>query len=81
MYKEMYNYMMSDENLLLDSNDEGRDRAKEEKYAFLMESSTIEYIEQRHCKVAQVGDKLDQKGYGIAMKKGRLMSDDLGNYC
>ncbi|KAL7026698.1 hypothetical protein ACKWTF_005131 [Chironomus riparius] len=80
MYKEMYSYMISDENLMMDSNDAGRDRAKIEKYAFLMESSTIEYIEQRHCEVAQVGDKLDQKGYGIAMKKGspyRVILDEV----
>lgn len=70
MYKAMYNYMIEHPENMMESNEAGRDRAKVEKYAFLMESSTIEYIEQRHCEVSQVGEKLDQKGYGIAMKKG-----------
>lgn len=70
-YQKMYEYMMkNDKTVLVDSNDDGVAKAKQGGYAFLMESSTIEYVEQRICEVSQVGDKLDQKGYGIAMKKG-----------
>lgn len=53
------------------TNDEGLERAKAGRYAFLMESSSIEYIIERHCQVTQVGGELDAKGYGIAMKKSR----------
>lgn len=51
------------------NNDEGEERVEkgEGKYAFLMESSAIEYITQRNCNVTQVGGMLDSKGYGIAM--------------
>lgn len=66
----MYEYMSKHPEHMTSSNDDGLERAKASKYAFLMESSTIEYMEQRNCEVAHVGDKLDQKGYGIAMKKG-----------
>lgn len=57
-----------------DDNDKGVDMAssKENDYAFLMESSTIEYVIERNCDVDQVGGLLDDKGYGIAMKKGKL---------
>lgn len=34
-----------------------------------MESTSIEYITERHCGVAQIGGLLDEKGYGIAMRK------------
>jgi hypothetical protein len=51
------------------SNDEGLERAKAGKYAYMMESSSIEYIIERNCEVTQVGGELDAKGYGIAMKK------------
>ncbi|CAH0553023.1 unnamed protein product [Brassicogethes aeneus] len=37
------------------------------KYAFLMESSSIEYEMERNCDLIQVGGLLDSKGYGIAM--------------
>lgn len=73
LYAKMYKYMEKNwNNVMMDSNDAGLNRAKNEKYAYLMESSTIEYIEQRHCNVAHVGSNLDQKGYAIAMKKGNF---------
>lgn len=54
-------------------NDIGVEMAcnKDNDYAFLMESSSIEYMTERHCEVTQVGGLLDDKGYGIAMKKGK----------
>lgn len=66
----MYNYMSQHPELLTKDNTQGLDWAKTKNYAFLMESSSIEYIIERHCDVVQIGDLLDQKGYGIAMKKG-----------
>lgn len=71
-YQKMYKYMTDNaKSVLVSSNDDGVSKAKQGNYAYLMESSTIEYIVQRHCEVTQVGNKLDQKGYGIAMKKGK----------
>lgn len=72
-YKKMYEYMLSHPELMTKDNDEGLEKAKKERYAFLMESSTIEFMTQRHCEVAQVGGKLDEKGYGIAMKKSTMI--------
>lgn len=34
-----------------------------------MESTSIEYLTERHCDVTQIGGLLDEKGYGIAMRK------------
>ncbi|XP_025832120.1 glutamate receptor ionotropic, kainate 2-like [Agrilus planipennis] len=52
------------------SNDDGVKRVlntKNSMYAFFMESVSIEYEVERHCELKQVGDVLDDKGYGIAM--------------
>lgn len=51
------------------SNIEGVERVVKGKgsYAFLMESTSIEYVIERNCELTQVGGMLDSKGYGIAM--------------
>lgn len=51
------------------NNDEGVERVAkgDRKYAFIMESTSIEYIVNRNCNLTQVGTLLDSKGHGIAM--------------
>lgn len=54
------------------SNMEGVERVQRSKglYAYLMESSTIEFFIERKCDLTQVGGMIDSKGYGIAMRPG-----------
>lgn len=59
------------DEVLMETNEEGVWKVQQENYAYLMESTSIEYIQQRKCNVTQVGGLLDSKGYGIAMRKGR----------
>lgn len=47
---------------------------KNRGYAFLMESSQIEYEIERNCDLMQVGTRLDNKGYGIAMPMSKNFS-------
>ncbi|KAL1444965.1 hypothetical protein MTO96_029410, partial [Rhipicephalus appendiculatus] len=63
-YERMWNAMKDD---LVSSNAEGVERVERGGYAFLMESTSIEYVAQRQCQLTQVGGLLDSKGYGIAM--------------
>lgn len=70
-HQKMYKFMMDNPDLMTSSNPEGLERVQTEDYAFLMESTSIEYLAERHCDVAQVGGLLDDKGYGIAMPKSR----------
>lgn len=35
-----------------------------------MESKTIEYYTQRECDLFKTGSELDDKNYGIGMRKG-----------
>lgn len=52
------------------SSSEGIERVKNSNYAFISESTTIDYQAQRNCDLQQVGGLLDSKGYGIAFPKG-----------
>lgn len=67
----MYYWMMNNTDYLTGSNDEGLRRVQSENYAYLMESTSIEYITERYCDVTHIGGLLDDKGYGIAMKKSK----------
>ena len=47
----------------MSSNDEGVDKVVEMdgKYAYMMESSSIQYLIERNCLVTQIGGNLDNK--------------------
>jgi len=76
----MYNYMMDNaDEVLLEKNEDGVRKAQQENYAYLMESSSIEYIKQRKCNVTQIGGLLDAKSYGIAMRKGWCSNHEICN--
>ena len=73
MYQRMYKVMKdNDAEVLTDSNDEGKEKVLKGEYAYFMESSTIEYLSERECDLDQVNGLLDQKGYGIAMRKSTI---------
>nr|CAI5868750.1 unnamed protein product [Callosobruchus analis] len=70
-YHRMWVQMESAEPSVFEtSNKDGVKRVltSKRKYAFLMESSNIEYEMERNCDLIQVGNNLDSKGYGIAMR-------------
>lgn len=56
-------------SVFTESNTEGEERVAKgnRMYAFLMESTSLEYITERNCNLTRVGGLLDSKGYGIAM--------------
>ncbi|XP_026318746.1 glutamate receptor ionotropic, kainate 2 isoform X3 [Hyposmocoma kahamanoa] len=69
-YQRMWSFMESARpTVFTSSNKEGEERVMRGKgsYAYLMESTTIEYVIERNCDLTQVGGMLDSKGYGIAM--------------
>ncbi|XP_022900361.2 glutamate receptor ionotropic, kainate 2-like [Onthophagus taurus] len=72
-FQQIYHYMHSNEDdVMMKENSDGVDRAERELYAFFMESSSIEYEVQRRCNLTQIGGLLDEKGYGIAMRKNSI---------
>lgn len=46
----------------------------EGNFAFLMESTTLDYVVQRNCNLTQIGGLLDSKGYGIGTPKGTYIA-------
>lgn len=73
IFKKIGEYMKDHPEEQVKENIEGVLRAENELYAFFMESTSIEYNTQRHCDLQQYGGLLDEKGYGIAMRKGKLV--------
>ncbi|XP_022255411.1 glutamate receptor ionotropic, kainate 2-like [Limulus polyphemus] len=70
-YKRMWNFMESTRpRVFVESIEKGVERVRNENYAFLMESTTIEYMVERKCDLMQVGGLLDTKGFGIATPSG-----------
>ena len=56
--------MSSDPKNFVKSTADGIKKIKEENYAFLLESTTNDYMKQRDCDLIQIGGLLDTKGYG-----------------
>lgn len=48
---------------MVSSNSEGLQKVEDTdgKYAYLMESASIQYIIERNCKLTQIGGNLDNK--------------------
>ncbi|KAJ8716639.1 hypothetical protein PYW07_003266 [Mythimna separata] len=72
VYSKIWSVMSTAKpTVFTNNNDEGRDRVlrSKGKYAFFMESTSIEYYTKRNCKLKMLGSKLDSKEYGIAMPK------------
>lgn len=73
VYEKMWSFMESARpSVFTKSNREGVERVLKADYAFLMESTSIEYEVQRNCELTQIGGLLDSKGYGFATPQGKL---------
>jgi len=68
----MMSFMEANKDIsMVASTKEGLQRVKTSNFAFISESSTIDYQVQRNCELTQIGGLLDSKGYGLAFPKGR----------
>lgn len=66
--------MSANPDVMMESNEAGVDRVDNNlDYAFLMESTSIEYETERRCNLFRVGRELDEKGYGIVMRQSQLV--------
>ena len=64
MYQTMWEFMSNHRSeVMVGSNTEGIAKVIKDngKYAYMMESSSIQYIIERNCKVTQIGGNLDTK--------------------
>jgi hypothetical protein len=71
VYERMWAAMHADKSVMVNNNSAGIAKVRAGKYAFLSESTTIDYQNQRlPCNTMKVGGNLDSKGYGIATPFG-----------
>ncbi|XP_070159838.1 glutamate receptor ionotropic, kainate 2 isoform X2 [Polyergus mexicanus] len=78
IYQKMWRFMESKTpSVFVQSYEEGIKRVLEGDYAFLMESTMLDYAVQRDCNLTQIGGLLDSKGYGIATPKGSPWRDKI----
>ncbi|XP_055858131.1 glutamate receptor ionotropic, kainate 2 isoform X2 [Episyrphus balteatus] len=76
IYQKMWRYMESRKpSVFVKTYEEGIKRVLDGNYAFLMESTMLDYAVQRDCNLTQIGGLLDSKGYGIATPKGSPWRD------
>ncbi|XP_075930748.1 glutamate receptor ionotropic, kainate 2 isoform X2 [Petromyzon marinus] len=77
-YEKMWIFMDSRaQTSLVKSNDEGINRVLTTDYAFLMESTNIEFVTQRNCNLTQIGGLVDSKGYGVGTPIGSPYRDKI----
>ncbi|XP_064537512.1 glutamate receptor ionotropic, kainate 2 isoform X2 [Drosophila montana] len=78
IYQKMWRYMENRKaSVFVKSYEDGIKRVMEGNYAFLMESTMLDYAVQRDCNLTQIGGLLDSKGYGIATPKGSPWRDKI----
>ncbi|PAV89574.1 hypothetical protein WR25_01791 [Diploscapter pachys] len=78
IYERMWSVMESSSPpVFVNSSKEGIARVKSGNYAYMMESSMLEYHMERDCQLQRIGGLLDSKGYGIALPKGSPLRDIL----
>ncbi|CAG9821798.1 unnamed protein product [Phaedon cochleariae] len=76
IYQKMWRFMEGRKpQVFVKTYEEGVKRVLEGDYAFLMESTMLDYAVQRDCNLMQIGGLLDSKGYGIATPKGSPWRD------
>lgn len=70
-YKKMWDFMSQDASNFVQLGSEGVKRVKNDDYAYLMESPSLEYELQQDCELTQIGSLLDSKGFGIATPQSK----------
>ncbi|XP_037081806.1 glutamate receptor ionotropic, kainate 2-like isoform X1 [Pollicipes pollicipes] len=68
-YNKMWDVMNKTKGVFRSDDEEGIEAVIKSngKYAYFMESSSLEYYVARRCSLTQVGGLLDNKGYGIGV--------------
>ena len=62
--------MSQHSDIFVNSTAEGAERVRKGGYAYLVESTTNDYLKSQFCELTQIGGVIDDKGYGIATPQG-----------
>lgn len=80
VHQRMWEFMKSRPHVFVDSYEDGIRRVRESKgkYAFLIESTKNDYVNERKpCDTMKVGRNFDAKGYGVATPRGSTLREKL----
>ncbi|KAH9421933.1 Glutamate receptor 2 [Dermatophagoides pteronyssinus] len=80
VHQRMWEFMKSRPHVFVDSYEDGIRRVRESKgkYAFLIESTKNDYVNERKpCDTMKVGRNFDAKGYGVATPRGSILREKL----
>ncbi|CAI4225801.1 unnamed protein product [Auanema sp. JU1783] len=75
---KMWEYMKG-KDVFVKNNKAGVERVMSSNYAYLMESTSLEFEVQQNCNLTQIGGVLGSKGYGIALAKKSEWTDRISN--
>lgn len=64
---------------LVPTYEDGIQKTLKGNYAFLMESTMLDYTIRRNCYLKQIGGLLDSKNYGIATVRGFPFKNKISN--
>ena len=67
--------MSNNPDVFVTSAKEGIEKVKKGGFAYLLESTTNDYLRYKDCELIQIGGLLDDKGYGIAAPSGSPFID------
>jgi hypothetical protein len=71
--------MNLDQDNFVNDGARGTEKVLQEKYAYLMESPSLEYTVHQNCKLMQVGGLIDSKGFGFATQQSeKVFFADVG---
>ncbi|KIH57042.1 hypothetical protein ANCDUO_12771 [Ancylostoma duodenale] len=70
----MWEYMRN-RDVFVNGNREGVEMVLSKNYAYLMESTSLEFEVSQNCNLTQIGGVLGSKGYGIALQKKSEWTD------
>uniref|UniRef100_A0A3P9JV03 Glutamate receptor n=1 Tax=Oryzias latipes TaxID=8090 RepID=A0A3P9JV03_ORYLA len=77
-YDKMWEFMSSRRHsVMVGSVEDGIHRVLTSDYAFLTESTTIEFVTQRNCNLTQIGGLIDSKAYGVGTPMGSPYRDKI----
>ncbi|CAL1527179.1 unnamed protein product [Lymnaea stagnalis] len=75
LYAGMWDFMnRTAESSFVKNLTQAVDRVKKGDYAYITESTTVEFVIHRNCDLMKVGGLLDSKGYGFATPQGKTGS-------
>ncbi|KAA0195825.1 hypothetical protein HAZT_HAZT011420, partial [Hyalella azteca] len=77
-YQKMWRFMESRKpSVFVPTIEDGVERVLNGNYAFLMESTMLDYTIQRNCNLTQIGGLLNSNSYGIATPMGSPWRDKI----